>query len=124
MIILWGYQYLNATRRFDNKGYYEVLTAYFKVEPVDVAGAENLIIDEENTERFTNNISSKLRNIVRSINEDRLNPEGEFVEFYANTVVANENPIQFFIGSQLLLTERKVYTHEQQLNNPQPDKGL
>jgi hypothetical protein len=93
MIILWGYQYLNATRRFDNKGYYEVLTAYFKVELVDVAGAENLIIDEENTERFTNNISSKLRNIVRSINEDRLNPEGEFVEFYANTVVANENPI-------------------------------
>ena len=94
--MLQRYQYLNATRRFDNKGYYEVLTAYFKVEPVDVAvagAAENLIIDEENTERFTNNISSKLRNIVRSINEDRLNPEGEFVEFYANTVVANENPI-------------------------------
>lgn len=79
MIILRRYQYLNATRRFDNKGYYEVSTEYFEVEADD----------DLNTKYFTDDVIFRLCKTVYSINKEDIFERGaDFVEFYTSTVVA------------------------------------
>jgi len=66
MIILWGYQYLNATRRFDYKGYYMVLI--------------NTFVGEELINKFKEKyVIERLCGTVKAINEKR---SKDYVEFY------------------------------------------
>ena len=63
--------------RFDNKGYYGVITAYFKVDPED----------DLNTKYFTNDVIFRLYDSVSSINENKIDIAVDFVEDYTSTVV-------------------------------------
>jgi hypothetical protein len=65
--------------RFDNKGYYNVVTTYFQVEPED----------DLNTQYYADDVILELSDTVYSINEENRynNKDGDFVEFYTSTLV-------------------------------------